>query len=76
MFPFRVGSYRKQYTRLERHGRDKHSSLFGPFIRYEQYSFVNTAPGTVCATFHFALRLLIWPARVFVPGKSFHPNVM
>ncbi len=34
----------KHYTRLERFAKDKHSSLFGPFVSYEEKGFVNVAP--------------------------------
>ncbi len=33
------------YTRLEMFAGDKHSSLLGPFISYEENSVVKTAPG-------------------------------
>jgi hypothetical protein len=45
MFTSRAGSYLsgtppgltlKRYTTVERHGRDKHSSLLGPFLSYEE----------------------------------------
>ncbi len=35
----------KPKVRMERLGGDKHSSLFRPFVSYEEKSFLNTAPG-------------------------------
>jgi hypothetical protein len=42
--------HKRHYTRLERLDRDKHSSLLGPFVSYDE--ILNTAPGTVFKTLH------------------------
>jgi hypothetical protein len=49
----RVGSGLKQkhYNRLERLVRDKHSSLFLPFVIYKEKRVVNTAPGPLQLNF-------------------------
>jgi hypothetical protein len=36
-----TGIGRKQYTRLERHVRDKHSSLFRKLVTYDRKKFYN-----------------------------------
>jgi hypothetical protein len=50
-----------QYTRVERHAKDKHSSLLGPFVSYDE--ILNTAPGTVFKTLHFLHKLQMGTIR-------------
>jgi len=38
---------------MESHSREKHSSLCGKFVTYEENSVVNMAPETVFTTLHF-----------------------
>jgi hypothetical protein len=52
MFPSKDGAYQrvgawKHYTRLEVATRNKHSSLMGPNVSYEEKSFVITAPALI-----------------------------
>jgi hypothetical protein len=39
--------------RLERHARDKYSSLLQKYVKYGQKSFIILAPGAIFATLHF-----------------------
>jgi hypothetical protein len=39
------GLTRKHYTGLEKYGMDKHCSLLGPVIIYEEKSFIKLGPG-------------------------------
>ncbi len=45
--PTQVGSglTRKHYARLERPNRDKHSSLFDPFVKYDSKKLLTLALG-------------------------------
>ncbi len=45
------------YTKLERPGKNKHSSLLGQFVSYEEKSVVNTAPQMPTKIFKFFVQL-------------------
>ncbi len=73
MYPGLPGLTQKNYTKVERPAKDKHSSLLRTFVNYVHTTFYNIGPGVnVINTFSTSMML----RTNNVPGKSLWPSLL